>query len=92
MSTLCHSSKRHFIQYLPPLSSDLREEGGSHTVLSSYKGSKDSSYPRKMDSVGLPSEVKRYEETRRGHVEKKRGKDKRKGCERAKLKLESNFQ
>lgn len=57
VSTLCHSSKRQLIQYLPPLSSDLREEGGSRTVLSSYKGSKGSSYPRKTDSVGLPSEI-----------------------------------
>lgn len=30
--------------------------GGSHIVLSSYKESKGSSYPRRTGSVGLPSE------------------------------------
>lgn len=33
------------------------EEGGSHTVLFSYKGSKGPSYPRRTDSVGRPSET-----------------------------------
>lgn len=45
---------------LPPLSSDLMEEGGSHTVLFSYKGSKGPSYPHRMDSVGRPSETKEH--------------------------------
>lgn len=48
--------KSQLLQYLPPLSSDRREEGGSHIVLSSYKGSIDSSYPHRTDFGGLPSE------------------------------------
>lgn len=56
---ICHYSNRRLAQYLPPLSSDLREEGGSHTVLSSYKESKDSSYPHRKDSAGPPSETER---------------------------------
>lgn len=48
------------MQHLPPLSSDLREEGGSHTVLFSYKGSKGPSCPRRTDSVGRPSATEEY--------------------------------
>lgn len=44
---------------LPPLSSDLMEEGGSHTVLFSYKGSKGPSCPHRTGSVGRPSETGR---------------------------------
>lgn len=51
--------RRSAVQHLPPLSSDLMEEGGSHTVLFSYKGSKGPSYPRRTDSVGRPSETER---------------------------------
>ena len=36
------------------------EEGGSHTVLFSYKGSKGPSYPRRTDSVRRPSETEEY--------------------------------
>lgn len=51
---------RSAVQHLPPLSSDLREEGGSHTVLFSYKGSKGPSCPRRTDSVGRPSATEEH--------------------------------
>lgn len=68
---------RSAVRCLPPPSSDLMEEGGSHTVLFSYKGSKGPSYPRRTDSVGQPSETEGYGQKEEELWEQKVPQDKR---------------
>lgn len=55
---------KHWLTVVVPLNSDLKEEVGSRTVLSSYTVSTNSSCHRRKDSVRPPSHTVDSQETR----------------------------